>query len=154
MDSYKNILAENIQRLAVQKGIGKTEACVASGAGKSFISNMIGKDQAPSFDKVLQLAQYFDVSIDFLVGYDKYSAEDTVKTYLFGTTNVDDDIFNQVKQYAKFIYQEKTSAHIAASGGGKISVSSSKKTKEELDKLEIVQNSRKEADEIKKKLKK
>lgn len=104
MDSYKQILAENIKRLASQRGIKKTEACVASGAGKSFISNMIGKDQAPSFDKVLQLAQYFDVSIDYLIGYNEHSTEDTVKTYLFGTTNVDDDIFNQVKQYAKFLY--------------------------------------------------
>lgn len=108
----------------------------------------------PTGDILTKLSRYFNVSADYLLGNEDNSVEDTVKTYLFGTTNVDDDVFNQVKQYAKFIYQERTSAHIAASGGGKISVSSSKKTKEELDRLEAAQNSRKEADEIKKKLKK
>lgn len=110
--------------------------------------------QNPSTEKIHKVAEYLNVSVDYLLGNEDHSVEDTVKTYLFGTTNVDDDIFNQVKQYAKFIYQERTSARIAASGGGKISVSSSKKTKEELDRLEAAQNSRKEADEIKKKLKK
>ena len=74
MDSYKQILAENVHQLATQKGIGKTEACVKSGAGRSFISNMIGKDQDPSFDKVLNLAEYFNVSIDYLVGRSEKSS--------------------------------------------------------------------------------
>lgn len=110
--------------------------------------------QKPSTEKIHKVAEYLDVSVDYLLGNDEHSAEDTVKTYLFGTTNVDDDIFNQVKQYAKFIYKERTSARIAASGGGKRSVPSSKKTKEEFDRLEAVQKSLKEAAEIKKKLKK
>ena len=140
--------------LMEEKKVTQKALADAIGVSQGNISDWKSGRSSPSSDVLAKIAQFFNVPMDYILGNDDNSAEDTVKTYLFGTTNVDDDIFNQVKQYAKFIYQEKTSARIAASGGGKISVSSSKKTKEELDRLEIVQNSRKEADEIKKKLKK
>lgn len=140
--------------LMEEKKVTQKALADAIGVSQGNISDWKSGRSSPSSDVLAKIAQFFNVPMNYILGNDDNSAEDTVKTYLFGTTNVDDDIFNQVKQYAKFIYQERTSARIAASGGGKISVSSSKKTKEELDKLEIVQNSRKEADEIKKKLKK
>ena len=140
--------------LMEEKKVTQKALADAIGVSQGNISDWKSGRSSPSSDVLAKIAQFLNVPMDYILGNDDNSAEDTVKAYLFGTTNVDDDIFNQVKQYAKFIYQERTSARIAASGGGKISVSSSKKTKEELDRLEAAQNSRKEADEIKKKLKK
>ena len=70
-------MAKNIELLAKEKGIKKTEACIESGAGQSFISNMIGKGQSPTFDKVLSLAEYFNVSIDYLIGYTPNSTKNS-----------------------------------------------------------------------------
>ena len=44
MYSYKQILVENIQRLSKERGIGKTEACEESGAGRIFISGSSGSN--------------------------------------------------------------------------------------------------------------
>ena len=40
---------------------------IESGAGARTYYNM-KRGQKPSYDKILQIAEYFDISIDYLVG--------------------------------------------------------------------------------------
>lgn len=105
MYSYKQILVENIQRLSKERGIGKTEACEESGAGRSFISNIIGKGQTPSFDKVLQLAQYFGVSVDYLVGYTPENEENPriQKLIEFASRLTDEQLDGFIETYSKLL---------------------------------------------------
>ncbi len=63
------ILFERIEALCAQKGITKTKAYIDSGVGKNFAHN-INAGKAPSVEKVIALAQYFNVPVDYLLGRD------------------------------------------------------------------------------------
>lgn len=67
------LLASNIEKLAQQAGVSRNKALIESGVGKDFITNMINKHQVPSLLKAVQLAKYFNVSIDDLLGNDTKS---------------------------------------------------------------------------------
>lgn len=60
-------LINNIELLSAEKGVNKTTALVESGVGKNFIYNL-NKGSAPSTGKIQQLAEYFGVSTDYLLG--------------------------------------------------------------------------------------
>ena len=62
-----DILVQNIEILSSKKGENKTNVLKKCGAGKNFISNLLsGSD--PSIGKIEQIADYFGVSIDYLLG--------------------------------------------------------------------------------------
>jgi len=63
------IVVERIELLAKNNGISKTKALTQSGAGKDFIAN-IKKGQTPSIAKLQKIAEYFGVSVDYLLGTD------------------------------------------------------------------------------------
>jgi len=69
-------LIENINLLASKKGVSKTKALMESGAGKDFTVNIEKKGQKPSIDKIQLLADYFNVSTDYLLGN-----ESNIKVY-------------------------------------------------------------------------
>lgn len=60
-------LIQNIELLSAQKGIKKTNALIESGVGKNFLFN-INRGSDPSTEKIRQLAAYFNVSTDYLLG--------------------------------------------------------------------------------------
>lgn len=60
-------LVKNIEILSSQKGVNKTKALQECGAGKNFISNALSGSE-PSIGKIEQIADYFGVSIDYLLG--------------------------------------------------------------------------------------
>lgn len=62
----KNLLVERLKTLADERGISLTKAFTESGVGKNFISNM--KTSNPSMGKITMLANYFGVSVDYLLG--------------------------------------------------------------------------------------
>lgn len=76
MDSLNfEILINNIGQLAKRRGISRNKALMDSGAGKDFVTNTISKGQIPSILKIAQLANYFNVSIDYLLtGEEKSSS--------------------------------------------------------------------------------
>ena len=63
----KETLVFNIERCARAAGVSPSRACIESGAGKSFISD-IRRGQTPSVSKVADLAAYLGVSTSELVG--------------------------------------------------------------------------------------
>lgn len=78
MDINKEKLISNIDNLADMKGISRTQALIESGVGKDFVSNMIRKNTDPSVSKVMKIAEYFNVTIDYLLGKDENSNEKIV----------------------------------------------------------------------------
>ena len=102
-------LIENIEHLSSAKGISKNRALVESGAGKNFIYN-IQQGSSPSTEKIDILAEYFNVSTDYLLGNDTSTVkdpatDDQIKFALFGTTEVDDELYEDVKRLAKMHQQ-------------------------------------------------
>ena len=62
----KELLVKRLKELSEEKKITLTKAFIESGVGKNFISNM--KTSNPSMGKITMLANYFNVSVDYLLG--------------------------------------------------------------------------------------
>ena len=56
-----------IESLCAIKGVSPSKAFVESGVGKDFASDIRRKNSKPSAEKVILLAQYFGVSLDWLL---------------------------------------------------------------------------------------
>lgn len=70
----RELLIYNIRKLCSAKGEKPTNACIAAGVGKSFISS-ISRGQTPSVAAVADLAAYLGVSTSDLVGDARTPAE-------------------------------------------------------------------------------
>lgn len=62
-----DILISNINHLANEQGISINSLLKNVGLSKSVLDNM-KRGQNPSIDKMYAIADYFDVSIDYLLG--------------------------------------------------------------------------------------
>jgi hypothetical protein len=63
----------------------------------------------PQMEHLAKLVKYFGVSYDSLLGEGEASApmQNELKFALFGNAEIDDDLFEEVKRFAKFAYQNK-----------------------------------------------
>lgn len=61
------LLKSNVEELVNQRGESKTKVFINSGVGKDFFSNL-NKGQIPSVEKIMSLADYLEVSTDYLLG--------------------------------------------------------------------------------------
>lgn len=73
------IITERIEELSKKKGISRTKALSESGAGKDFISNL-KKGQTPSIIKLQKIAEFFGVSVDYILGRTEASTSNNVVT--------------------------------------------------------------------------
>lgn len=64
----ENVFAERLHALREEKGIGQIQLAKELDVGKSIISCWeLGKNE-PTLSKLVSIAQYFGVSIDYLAG--------------------------------------------------------------------------------------
>lgn len=61
-----DLLLKRIDELCTEKGVKKTTAFTESHVGKNFASNL--KTSNPSQKNLALLAQYFDCTVDYLLG--------------------------------------------------------------------------------------
>ena len=66
MNVNKELLLQRIDVLCEMKNIKRNTAFVESGVGKNFKSNL--ENCNPSEGKITMLANYFGVSVDYLIG--------------------------------------------------------------------------------------
>ena len=64
----KIIFSERLKALRIAKGIKQSDLAVVVGVKNTAISMMEGAERGPSVDVLCALADYFDVSLDYLVG--------------------------------------------------------------------------------------
>ncbi len=105
------IILSQIDTLCAQKGITRAKALIESGAGKDFAVN-IQKGSKPSAEKIKRIANYFNVSTDYLLDNDTSKVKDPptdndIKLALFGTVEVDNALYDDVKKIAKTLYESK-----------------------------------------------
>jgi transcriptional regulator with XRE-family HTH domain len=62
-------LTEKITTLCRKKGVSVNQMALEAGVNKSFVDNL-KKGSFPSADKLLLVARYFNVSVDYLLGND------------------------------------------------------------------------------------
>ncbi len=64
----KNKFAERLKELRTDRGLNQIELSAAIGVSKGIISLWENGLREPGMFSLIQLAKFFDVSIDFLVG--------------------------------------------------------------------------------------
>lgn len=64
----ENIFKEKLKMLRKEKNLGQTELARALGVSKGTISLWENGLREPNMSSLIRIAQYFDVSVDFLVG--------------------------------------------------------------------------------------
>lgn len=64
----ENKFAEILKSLRMEKGIGQVELAKQIGVSNGIISFWENGLREPSMSSLISLAQFFDVSIDYLVG--------------------------------------------------------------------------------------
>ncbi len=101
-------LIENIKKLCKKRNITINKFLEDCSINRNFMTNL--KNQSiPSLDKIIIIASYFNVSIDYLVGLDnsrteKLSKKDLLKLDLFDKTkDITDEMLDEVKQYALMV---------------------------------------------------
>lgn len=108
---------DRFEDLCKQKGVSKQRACIDCGLSRTAW-NKWKAGAIPNGDAVQSLADYFGVTTDYLLtgeetkkaptqeGERKVS-DDDIKFALWGTREIDDDVLDRVKQFAKFAQENE-----------------------------------------------
>lgn len=102
------IFAERMRSLRDEKGLKKVEVAKGVGLDRSTITNYEnGTRNNPTIEVLQRIAEFFDVSIDYLTGKsdikDKLTATELVEIF----RNLNDENKLQALKYVKFLEREQ-----------------------------------------------
>ncbi len=98
---------ERILELIKHKGITKNSFLNDLNLNKNSFVNWTERGTSPSGEILLKIANYFNVTTDYLIGNNAAGAVDPatdeqLKFALYGDIEIDDDILKAVKEFADF----------------------------------------------------
>lgn len=98
------LLISNIEMLCKAKNVSVHQMLAECNLGKSVIDNA-KKGSTPSVDKVLAIANYFEVSVDYLLGYSSNAEhnEKAKKFIEFANKHSDEQIDQIIEHYSHFL---------------------------------------------------
>ena len=105
-------LYETIAALCEQRGIKPGRMCNELGISRGAITDLkAGRKQSLSAETLSKIANYFEVTVDYLLGSDEKNdlapkrkvTDDDIKFALFGGGPVSDAQYEEVKQFVRFI---------------------------------------------------
>lgn len=88
------MFGENLKRLRLARGLSQVELGQLTQLGQSNISAWERGERSPLPEGLIKLANFFDCSIDYLLGYDT-------------TTNEDDDSYIFLQKYKSLNTEQK-----------------------------------------------
>jgi transcriptional regulator with XRE-family HTH domain len=74
---YATQIAEKIQSLADSKGVSISQMLKACGAQQNFMNHIANQGSIPAVNRLVPIADYFGVSVDYLIGHDASKADDS-----------------------------------------------------------------------------
>ncbi|MEA5040310.1 MAG: helix-turn-helix transcriptional regulator [Clostridiaceae bacterium] len=105
-------------KLCAEKGVSPKKAVTEMGLSNSIATKWKKTGATPQGDTLQRIADYFDVSVDYLLTGEKKEtapiqkdersiSDDEIKFALFGTKEIDDHVLEQVKAFAKFARENR-----------------------------------------------
>jgi transcriptional regulator with XRE-family HTH domain len=71
--SFQNIFSKRIRQLRIDKGLNQPQLAIELGKPRQTISNWEIGTRIPPLETLCELASYFNVTLDYLTGYDYLS---------------------------------------------------------------------------------
>jgi transcriptional regulator with XRE-family HTH domain len=105
-------LYNRLKMLCDEKGVSLAKMCVECGIPKSTPTEIkMGRTKSLSSSAMMKIADYFDVSAEYIAGKSDNRAkavaldsDEALKVALFGgETEVTDEMWNEVMNYAQFL---------------------------------------------------
>lgn len=107
-----------LRELRKNCGLTMKELGAEIGVAESTISQYETGKRQPDYETLLKLGEFFGVSVDYLLTGDENKkaptqegerivSDDDIKFALFGTREIDDDVLDRVKQFAKFAQENE-----------------------------------------------
>lgn len=98
-----SIFSETIKSLRKEKGLSQSAVAEHLGITKQAYSLYETEKREPDFDTLIKLADFFETDTDYLLqGGSKAPIDDSrLKFALFGDTEIDDEVLDDVKRLAK-----------------------------------------------------
>ena len=103
--------------LCKEKGVAPTRAALDIGLSKSAPIKWRTTGATPNGETLNKIAEYFSVSVSVLFGEETKKAptqegerkvsDDDIKFALWGTREIDDDVLDRVRQFAKFAQENE-----------------------------------------------
>lgn len=116
-ESTRNVFYDLFVELCQKNKVAPTRAALDMGLSKSAPIKWRTTKATPQGETLNKIAVYFGVSVDSLLGKEDNKKtppakargmnDDELKFALFGSADIDDDDFDDVKRYAQFIAQRK-----------------------------------------------
>ena len=123
------VFYDKFEALCKEKGISTTKAITSMGMSRALVTKWKNPDMMPNGKTLAKLSEFFEVPVDYftrgtiadtmekamrsLPGYkdplediDQYSVDDIVKYALFGDVEVSDEVYEEVKRFAKFAKEQ------------------------------------------------
>lgn len=108
-------LYETINALCKERGIKGSKLCTEIGISKGLLTDLkMGRRTGVSAATAQKIASYFGVTVGYLLGEEEQTknsptadSDEAVKVALFGgDTEVTDEMWNEVMNYAEFLKQK------------------------------------------------
>ena len=116
-----NELYKKIEELCLKRGKNITEMCNESGAPRGSLTDLKkGRISSLNVSTLAKISAYFNVPVDFFLDGEETKkaptdegertiGDDEIKFALLGTKEINDDVLDRVKQFAKFAQEEEKS---------------------------------------------
>lgn len=93
------ILERRIKELRLNKKLSQQELGNIIGVSKVSISGYENGTRTPNLDKLIELANYFKVSVDYLIGRDKKAYNEMDNKFVGYISEEDIELINELKHY-------------------------------------------------------
>ena len=111
-------LYNRIMSLCEEKNVSGYRLCKDIGIQPSILTDLkMGRQNGLSAKNADKMAAYFGVSVGYLLGTDTKKrsppegehtiSDDDIKIALWGTREIDDDVLDRVRQFAKFAQENE-----------------------------------------------
>lgn len=102
---------EIFERLLQSRKVTAYQVSKATGISQSTLSDWKKGRSVPKMDKMQKIAEFFGVSVEYLMGTEKQKApanksevsDEDIKFALFGGATVTDEQYEEVKRFARYI---------------------------------------------------
>ena len=105
--------ADMLSYLRKREGLSQVQLAQKTGLTRSAIGMYETGKREPDFETLEIFADFFNVNMDTLMGKAPISeserpvTDDDIKFALWGTREIDDDVLDQVKAFAKFARENR-----------------------------------------------